>query len=63
MIRKYIIKWLSRSVFNFQEDSVKKLYRTLEKQSKKLISTNLHLLFNETCIKENLLPTYNDLYI
>ena len=60
MIKKCVIKWLSKSVFNFQDDSNKKLFRILEKLSKKFISTELHLLFNEICLNENLLPRYTD---
>jgi len=60
MLNKYIIKWLSRTAFNFQEEETKKIFRKLEKTTKKLINIKLHLLFNRTCINENLLPKYTN---
>ena len=63
MQEKYILIWSSRTVFNNLSVNNKINFRKLEVNSKKLISTELHLKFNLTCLKENLLPTYTNIYI
>ena len=41
--------------------SKKKIVRDMEKVNKKLIQNKYDILFNETCIKEELLPNYTNL--
>ena len=41
----------------------KKSIRKLEKTTKKVVETESALVFNQTCLKENLLPTYTNIYI
>ena len=36
----------------------KSLIRSIEKTNRKIINTQLSLVFNKTCIQENLLPAY-----
>lgn len=59
-MNKFIIKWFSRIVFNLQNEENKKIFRNIEKTTKKYITNKLHLLFNKTCINENLLPNYTN---
>ena len=37
--------------------------RDFEKVSRKIAKTRCSLLFNSTCLKENILPNYSDIYI
>ena len=39
------------------------MFRKLEVNSKRKITLQLHLQFNMSCIKENLLPVYTNIYI
>lgn len=41
----------------------KALIRSIEKVNKKLIDNKYSLVFNTTCINENLLPKYTNIYI
>ena len=41
----------------------KSLIRSIEKTTRKIINTQLSLVFNKTCIQENLLPAYINIYI
>ena len=41
----------------------KSLIRSMEKTTRKIINTQLSLVFNKTCIQENLLPAYTNIYI
>ena len=45
------------------EQPTKKLIRNIEKFEKKLIHLKYDLVFNETCIREQLLPRYTNIYI
>ena len=47
---------------NFSNDD-KCLIRKIENLSKKEINARYAVIFNETCDKENLLPTYTNIYI
>ena len=38
-------------------------FRTLDKLEKKFIPNKLHLKLYEICIKKDLLPNYNNIYI
>ena len=41
----------------------KTLVRKTEKENKKIANTESSLVYNTTCLKENLLPTYTNIYI
>jgi hypothetical protein len=41
----------------------KKIVRQIEKKNKKINNIKSSLVFNRTCIKEKLLPTYTNIYI
>ena len=41
----------------------KSLIRSIEKTNRKIINTQLSLVFNKTCIQENLLRAYTNIYI
>ena len=41
----------------------KSLIRSIEKTTRKIINTQLSPVFNKTCIQENLLPAYTNIYI
>ena len=41
----------------------KSLIRSIEKTNRKIINTELSLVFNKTCIQENLLPAYTNIFI
>jgi len=50
--------WLSLSILKTSPPSIKLKYREVEKIAIKLAKTESHLLFNETCLNNRLLPTY-----
>ena len=41
----------------------KKLIRTIERTNRKLAKAYNSLVFNETCLKEDILPNYTNIYI
>ena len=41
----------------------KTLVRKTEKENKKIANTESSLVYNTTCLKENLLPTYTNIHI
>ena len=41
----------------------RKSVRKIENISKKLINANFAVIFNDICIRENLLPTFTNIYI
>ena len=41
----------------------KKSFRALEKLFKKYTNTKFGVLFNQTCLNENLLPNYTNMYL
>ena len=41
----------------------RKVIRKIENISKKLINANFAVIFNEICSRENLLPTFTNIYI
>ena len=49
-------------IFNFP-CNIRSKIRYLEKLEKKLVKANIAILFNRTCIKENILPKFTDIYI
>ena len=62
-VKRAVIKWLSRTVFKTSSNDVKRMFRDLEKLNLKLVSLESHRTFNETCINNDLLPTYTNIYI
>ena len=64
-VKRAVIKWLSRTVFKTSSNDVKRMFRDLEKLNLKLVSLESHRTFNETCINNDLLPTYTniDIYV
>jgi len=57
---KYAVIWYSKIVLNHISTDTRKIFRNLEKKSKKLISLKSHLNFNIICLNENLLPKYTN---
>ena len=53
---------LAQLIYNLPIEDKRKI-RTLEKLRKKEINTRYSELFNKTCLNENLLPTYTNIYI
>ena len=53
---------LGSLVFNLPPDH-KHSIRKIEKTTKKIVETELALVFNQVCLQENLLPTYTNIYI
>ena len=49
-------------IFNLPTQS-KKLVRNIEKCNKKIVNNLYAKAFNETCINENILPNYTNIYI
>ena len=62
-IYKFAIYWYSKRVFNTHNNSTKLIFRKLETERRKFTEEKLHQKFNEICLKENLLPTYTNIYI
>lgn len=50
-------------LINNTPNEVKQLFRKVEVLNKKLINNNWSVVFNKTCLKENLLPKYSDFKI
>ena len=63
-----LFTWLAMSVslgsllFNLPAER-RKCVRELEKISTKIIREKCSLLFNSTCLKEDILPKYTNIYI
>ena len=55
---KFLEKWLSKIILKRPTASHLQLYRALERASVKLVNARSHLLFNETCYNNNLLPQF-----
>ena len=53
---------LGSLIFNLPPER-RKSVRELKKVSVKLIKQKCSLLFNSTCLKEDILPTYSNMYI
>ena len=59
-----IVSKMSFGDLIFQLDlQQRKCIRNVEKISKKLISDQFAVIFNDICIQENLLPKYTNIYI
>ena len=50
--------WYSRVVLRLWKDNKKKLFRNLERTALKLERNKSHLIFNETCYNNDILPKY-----
>ena len=50
-------------LINNLSPEIKSKVRNLEKINRKIINCSYAVKFNETCIKEDLLPNYTDIYI
>ena len=62
-VNKAITKWLSFVILKTCDIQVKNEYRKLERIKLKLEIVKSHLLFNETCVINKLLPVYTNIYI
>ena len=51
------------NLLHLLQDEERKVVRNIESLEKKLINNKFAVIFNEMCIKENLLPTYSEIYI
>ena len=49
-------------VLNVLPEAVVKTLRLIEKTKKKIVNTNWSLIFNKTCLNENIWPTYTNLF-
>ena len=49
-------------IFNLP-NNIKRIIRNVEKTCKKLVNFKYALVFNTTCLNENILPTYTNIYI
>ena len=54
---------LSFSVLNACSDEQKSKFRLCERTLLKITCISSHLSFNETCVNNNLLPTYTNIYV
>ena len=46
-----------------QPDNIKKQVQNIENREKKLANARVAIVFNKTCLNENLLPTFTNIYI
>ena len=46
-----------------QPENIKKLIRKIENLENKLANARVAILFNKTCLNENILPKYTNIYI
>ena len=46
-----------------QQDNIEKQVGNIENLEKKLANTRVSIVFNKTCLNENLLPTFTNIYI
>ena len=60
---KVVKKWLSFISLRTAIPATKLKFRDIEKLRYKLTALQSHLCFNETCLNNNLLPTYTNIYI
>ena len=62
-MRHLIVHWLSKVILKIIPPEIKSLYRNVEKTNIKLCNLKSHQIFNITCLNNNLLPNYTDIYI
>ena len=53
---------IGQLIFHLPAEKKQKI-RRIEKINKKIASVKCSLVFNRTCIKENLLPKYTNIYV
>ena len=58
----FIVMNFGSVLFNHKEDN-KKIIRNIESLNKKIINAKLSVLFNKTCISNNLLPSYTNIHL
>ena len=58
-----LTKWLSKIIIKISDSTTLHAYRTLERNCTKLAKTLSHRSFNETCLNNDLLPNYSNIYI
>ena len=56
-------RWLSRCILRVTKEEIKFKFRQLEKYKLKNSKAKSHLVFNETCLNNNLLPVCTNIYI
>ena len=56
-------RWLSRCILRATNEEIKLKFRELEKYKLKNLKAKSRLVFNETCLNNNLLPVYKNIYI
>ena len=59
----FISRWLSNCVLRTTSDEIKAKFRELENCKLKIIKEKSHLIFNETYLRNDLLPVYTNIYI
>ena len=52
-----------REFLYIQPDNIKTQVRNIENLEKKLANERVAIVFNKTCLNENLLPTFTNTYI
>ena len=62
-IKQFTLFWLSKCVLKTISQENLITFRKPEKNQRKLSKLKANLLFNETCLINNLLPTYTNIYI
>ena len=55
-------RWLSRCILRVTKENKLKFIQ-LKKYKLKNLKAKIHLVFNETCLNNNLLPVYTNMYI
>ena len=58
---KFASKWLSYIILKTCSSGILSQYRDIERSAIKIHSVACHLSFNETCLNNNLLPTYTNI--
>ena len=56
-------RWLSRCILKVTSEKIKLKFRELEKYKMKNLRDKSDLIFNETCLNNNLLPVYTNISI
>ena len=58
---KILSLWYSQVLLRLLKDNEKKLYRNLECRTLKLERNKSHLMFNETCYDDDILPKFTSI--
>ena len=62
-MRSFIVIWMSKVILKILPADIKSLFRLIEKNAIKLCTLKSHQAFNSTCLNNNLLPNYTNIYI